>query len=180
MSGTSVFAQVEPLRKLKPFVFWINSLQRRHAESETWTSSRCVSVHPSSVTSTRARSHFSSDVAPRLAGYSTNSWALTYSLTLFSTPPPTPSTPHLYHPSPPRQHSPVDVSRVTILPVSMTTTCCCPPLICLSSLPPLLHSLSLSLSHSLPLALPPFPPSQLSPFSPHTVGISRSKRVTAR
>lgn len=43
----------------------------------------------------------------------------------------------------PHQQLPVDVSRVTILPVSMTTTCCCPPLICLSlspPCPPCLHS----------------------------------------
>lgn len=60
------------------------------------------------------------------------------------------------------QHSPVDVSRVTILPVSMTTTCCCPPLVCLCP----------------PSAPPPSPPTQLPPYSPsplHTVGISRSE-----
>lgn len=44
------------------------------------------------------------------------------------------------------QHSLVDVSRVTILPVSMTTTCCCPPLICLC--PP----------YHPPTQLPPTPP----------------------
>lgn len=43
----------------------------------------------------------------------------------------------------------VDVSRVTIFPVSMTTTCCCPPLICLP-LPP-----SLPFPFSLPLSCLP-------------------------
>lgn len=94
-----------------------------------WTMSRCVSVCTFQVT------------WPPSGGYLTTgcSWVLTYSLTLSLRPPPPPLAPP---PLSPHQRSPVDVSRVTILPVSMTTTCCCPPLICLS-LPLFLHSLSL-------------------------------------
>lgn len=69
---------------------------------------------------------------------------------------------HHHHTSPPHQHAPVDVSRVTILPVSMTTTCCCPPLICLS-LPPFLNS------------LPPFLPLSFLP-SLHTLLVFQGQR----
>ena len=137
------------------------SLQRLHAESEMWTRSRCVRVCLSSSLLHFAHSYFSKwRRPPRLVGYLTNGCYIGYLPThwrFLCSPPPAPPQPPPPLPPPPlspHQHSPVDVSRVTILPVSMTTTCCCPPLIC-PSLPPFLflHSLSLSLVSPFSLTL---------------------------
>lgn len=146
-----------------------------NVDMSRWASVRLSSsylrVHAPTLQVAYPPHSFPTTPAPLSGGFLTNggSRLLTYLLTLSLRVPP---QHHHNSTPPPHQHSPVDVSRVTILPVSMTTTCCCPPLICLS-LPPSLHPHRTTTSS-------PFPHSQLSPFFPHTVGISRSKRVTAR
>lgn len=172
MSGTLSRAsalnilKLDSLQKLKPFVFWIIH-RSACVQSLTVAKSRCVSVCPS-----RTLLHVHVRTRPPSGGYLTSrsSWLPTYSLTL-SLRPPSPHH-HPYHPSPPPS----------------TLACWREP----CNNPPCFHDNHLLLSSPhlspppslspLPLSLfsPPFPPSQLSPFSPHTVGISRSKRVTGR
>lgn len=158
MSGTLSRAsalnilKLDSLQKLKPFVFWIIH-RSACVQSLTVAKSRCVSVCPS-----RTLLHVHVRTRPPSGGYLTSrsSWLPTYSLTLSLRPPSPPLTTTPTIPLPPHQRSPVDVSRVTILPVSMTTTCCCPPLICLP-LPLFLHSPSLSFPPLfLPLSCLPF------------------------